>query len=437
MKRTILFMSLMVISGHVLAATVSFDQLASSADLTHTKYNSDLNTIYQKVNTNLDTGNVLDDTLTEADFADEINPRIRAYELDCELVSSGLLPGTTSGTLVGSVPAGTAYPRGYRINKASATAKTWTASMWTFVDIDINGDFTYSEIAIDGSTPAVAANSIRLARVSTDATQVTDVQDLRTTSCAAGPFSAISHAASEATLHDMFQYGSPIRAGSNTGWVQGLHVSFDTHTTFLVTRGSAHINGKYRAVSTDFTVTTGNDSPTTGGSGLDTGSIAASTTYNVFAVADQASVKGLSISYTTSATPGGVTNYKKIGSIKTDATSLFTSDDVLTTHAALVNEIVTGTFTGDGNDDRWLTIGFLDTSTEPEKIEIWSDAAVSRVTRIRGIPGDDSGLYDSAAVFEANNIQAIADNKFQVGTDASVNQNSTTMYYIAWGEQKQ
>ena len=60
--------------------SVSFDQLSVSGDLSVNKYNGDLNTIFQKVNTNIDTSNILDDTIDEADMSDNINPRIRTYE---------------------------------------------------------------------------------------------------------------------------------------------------------------------------------------------------------------------------------------------------------------------------------------------------------------------------------------------------------------------
>ena len=350
------FLSLLVIGSQSLSAgTISFDQLATSSDLTVAKYNADLNRIYQEFNSNTESSNIAVDTVAEVDMADDANPRLRTYEgAACEKVYTGLLPGTTSATLTGSIPSGTAYPLGYRVVKSSSTSKTWTASKWTFVDIDINGDFTFSEVAINGSTPAVATNSIRLARVSTDGTQVGSVQDLRTTSCATGPFSIIADVTSEASLADILKNGTPVRRFSIAGrtpqgWAQGALVSWDAHTTFKVTAGSLYINGKYRAVSQDISLTTANDSPSTGISGLDTGTVTGGPlTYYVYGVADQDAVATFSITYSTSASaPTGVTNYRYLGKIKTDATNLFTSNDAVTVHGVSEREVISAWINAD------------------------------------------------------------------------------------------
>lgn len=355
-----ILLPLLVIASQVIAyplyaGTVSFTQLAVSGDLTSSKYNGDLDTVYQKVNASIQTDNVLDDTITEPDFADDANPRIRTYEgASCEFVYTGLLPGTTSGTLSGSIPTGTAYPLGYRVIKSSSTAKTWTASRWTFVDIDINGNFTYSEVTIGGSTPSVAANSIRLARVSSDGTEVNDVQDLRTTSCTNGPFTNIGTGTGEANLDDVFRNGQWVRRFSAAGRTpQGLatgsFVSWDTHTTFKVTPGALYINGEYRAASTDITVPQTADDPTNGISGIDTGAIAASTTYYAYGVADQGAAKPFSVSFSTSASaPTGITNARLIGRIRTDANSLFVSRDLVTAHAISPRELVGAMVVFDG-----------------------------------------------------------------------------------------
>ena len=357
-KILFLLLSLIVTSSHVLSAgTVSFDQLATSSDLTATKYNADLNKIFQDHNSNIQSSNIANDTVAEVDMADDANPRIRTYEGgSCEKVYTGLLPTTTSGTLTGSVPSGTAYPLGYRVVKSSSTPKTWSASKWTFVDIDINGDFTFSEVALEGATPAVATNSIRLARVSTDATQVGSVQDLRTTSCTTGTFDGTAASTtSNVSLNEVLRTGQPVRRFSIAGrtpqgWAQGLFVSFDTISTFKVISGSAYINGVYRFVSTDITVTTGTDTPNAGISGLDTGTVTGGPLrYYVYAVADQDSVETYSITYSlSSSAPSGLTNYRLIGAINTDATNFFTSKDMVTVHAVSERELIGGWINFDG-----------------------------------------------------------------------------------------
>lgn len=357
-KITALLLSLIVIGSQniALAGIVSFDQVAVSNDITVAKYNADLNTIYTDHNSNIQTSNVKDGTLLVGDFDSSASPQVRTDEgAACDFVYTGLLSSTTVGTLTGSISAGTAYPVGYRISKSSATAKTFTASKWTFVDLDFNGNFQYSEVSINGATPSVAANSIRLERVSTDTTKIADVLDLRKTSCASGPFSAIADVAGEATLADLFTNGQPHRRFSPAGrtpngFAQGLFISYDTTTTFKVTSGSAYINGKYRSVSQDITVTTGADAPSTGGSGIDTGSVTGGPLkYYVYGVADQDSAKTLSISFSTSPTaPTGVTNARLLGAINIDNNNLFTSYDTVTAHAVYEKEIAGAWVTFDG-----------------------------------------------------------------------------------------
>jgi len=356
MRRFFSLILSLLISFPVYADVVSLDAnyVAGQTDMV-TKLNNDRTSLQDGVN-NISgvfsgspqtSGQVKADTIGEENMADDANPRIRTNEgASCaDLVVSGLLPATTVGTLVGSIPSGKAYPDGYRIDKTSSTPKTFTASKWTYIDLDINGTFQYSEVNIDASVPSVAANSARLARVSTDGTQIVAVQDLRTTSCTAGPFSAISDTSTGATLADIFSKGAPVRQFSHagatpSGYIQGMFVSYDTHTTFLVTSGSAYINGEYRYISEDTTVPTTTDDPSTGVSGIDTGSAATESKHYVFAVADQESVPTASVTWSQSATPSGLTNYRLIGSITTDASGLFTSNDVTTAHAVNSNEII-------------------------------------------------------------------------------------------------
>lgn len=378
LKASILCMSLVVISGQAWSATTSVDHVFTANDIHsstfHTKLNRDISQLLTGGINNINDANIVNDSLKEADMADEINPRIRTYEgASCAFVYTGLLPSTDSD-LTSDISAGTAYPDGYRVVKAAATAKTYTASKWTWVDLDKNGDFQYTELPIGSGTPAVAAYSIRLALVSTDSTTVNTVTDLRTTSCANGPFSNIGSATGESNLDDMLAKGKPIRksflGGQNSsGYSQGAYVSWSGHTTFTVTSGSLYINGEYRTASTDITVPNSADDPASSVSGIVSGSIAANTTYNVYAVADQNAVKPFSVSFGESAT--GLTNYRLIGQIKTDASSLFSSRDVLIANGVSERELVGGyiTFNGTG------TVAVLDSFN------------------VSGITDDGTGLY--------------------------------------------
>jgi len=130
-------------------------------------------------------------TISTSSLDANANPEYRWGEGFNEYVFTGLLPPTTSGTLISTTTAGTAYVEEDATLKMKrvvkdATAHTYTASKWTYVDLSSTGVFTYSEVSIGGSEPAVAANSIRLARVSSDSTQVAAVRDDRVTALSVG-----------------------------------------------------------------------------------------------------------------------------------------------------------------------------------------------------------------------------------------------------------
>ena len=93
-------------------------------------------------------------------------------------VVSGLV--VTQDTLLdGDMSAGTAYITQALISVDAVTARAFTVSVDTYVDVGDDGVVTYSEVAIDVSAPALAADAIRLYKVVTDATEITSIVDLR------------------------------------------------------------------------------------------------------------------------------------------------------------------------------------------------------------------------------------------------------------------
>ena len=72
-------------------------------------------------------------------------------------------------TRYGSMTAGTVYINGQKVSVSAVTSRLFTASKDTYVDVDSNGALTYSEVANNASSPALAANSIRLAIIVTAA----------------------------------------------------------------------------------------------------------------------------------------------------------------------------------------------------------------------------------------------------------------------------
>ena len=130
---------------------------------------------------NIQAGSISTDSLNA-----NANPENRWNEAFNDFVYTGLLPPTTSGTLTSTTTAGTAYISGVRVLK-DATANTYTASRWTFVDLDKDGNYSYTAQTIGAAPePSIASNTLRLARVSSDTTQVFAVRDDRVTSISLG-----------------------------------------------------------------------------------------------------------------------------------------------------------------------------------------------------------------------------------------------------------
>jgi len=438
-----LFLALFLVSPNLYADVVSLtsNYVAGQSDVV-SKLNSDRIGLTNSVNniegatassTVQSYGQVKGDTISEENMADDANPRIRTNDgASCaDLVVSGLLPTTTTATLTGSIPAGVAYPDGYYVEKTTATPKVFTASKDTYLYIQTNGTFYYDEQANGASDPGARTNAARLAKIVTDGTEITSVTDQRTTSCTSGPFSVIKDATNEASLDDLLKNGSPIVKDYDNGWIQGVHVEYKDSTNFTITPGSAYINGKYRSVSVDVTVPTTADTPSTGVSGIDTGSLAASTTYNIFTVADQDTVKTFSVTYSASATPAGCTNYRKIGTINTNEVSVFsTSSDVTTVHAVNNRQLIKGwiCFNGTGTiaiNDSYNVSGLADNATGDYTVtwnkdfddtnycaisdcEQGQQSAIESATKAAGSVVVNTGGWDSGAAVDSSQVYLMA-----------------------------
>ena len=90
-------------------------------------------------------------------------------------------------------------------------------------------------------------------------------------------------------------------------------------------------------------------------------------------------------------------------------------------------DIVTGTYTGNGSDNRNITgIGFL-----PKWVII--QGSTNHTVHKSTITGDstDNTQYGTIIADLSNAIQALNSDGFQVGTDGTVNTNTATYYYVA------
>jgi hypothetical protein len=177
MKKLLLTLGILLIGTSAYAYTpISPDNYISPDDVTIGRLEGNQNIIVNAIN-NADGGNIKAGTITNSQLDSNTSPVTRWSESFNNYVYTGLL-APTSSNLTSTTTAGTAYIQGARVVK-DATANTYTASQWTYVDLSNNGTYTYSATSINGSVPAVATNSIRLFRVSSDATTINTVRDDR------------------------------------------------------------------------------------------------------------------------------------------------------------------------------------------------------------------------------------------------------------------
>lgn len=127
-----------------------------------------------------DNGTIKNDSISDQQmFTDPLDPVLRASEIMFDHVASGLVwtADAAGSTRAASMTAGVVYINGKRITVAAVTARLFTASKDTYVDVLDNGDGTgtlvYQETTnSNGTSPALAANSVRIAVIVTGASNI-------------------------------------------------------------------------------------------------------------------------------------------------------------------------------------------------------------------------------------------------------------------------
>jgi hypothetical protein len=97
-------------------------------------------------------------------------------------VISGFTGSDPGATLTMTMLEGEAYIRGVTFSIStgdSELTKTYTASKDTYVDLQSDGTFTYTEVANGGAVPSIPSLHIRIMKVVTDGTEITSVTDMR------------------------------------------------------------------------------------------------------------------------------------------------------------------------------------------------------------------------------------------------------------------
>ena len=304
MKRIAIVIGILLMATNAMAGLITFD---SSAVLTRSYLNNTFSTIIDEMNGSIDTDNLASSAVTSNDIATAVNPLVRDAENIGEYVYTGLLPPTATG-LASTTTAGTAYVENdgddtlHRVVKA-ATAKTYTASKDTYVYLDFTGTYSYEEVANNAAQPTTPDNSILLAKVVTDATDVSSVTDLRQT--------------------------TPANLRIYLDYARGCTISRDADDVdkINITRGEIELasTDKVRRNTSSTSVNFG----TTGRGALDTGSLAANQFYYVFAVADDDNSTNFECIASISSTDAtGVTGERLIGWCYPASSSIISPDSV-------------------------------------------------------------------------------------------------------------
>ena len=101
-------------------------------------------------------------------------PALAIYPFD--FVSSGCVwTGDSLGaSLAASMTAGVVVINGTPVSISAVTARAFTASKDTYVDVGVDGVVDYPEVANNAASPALAANHMRIAIIVTDGTDIQD-----------------------------------------------------------------------------------------------------------------------------------------------------------------------------------------------------------------------------------------------------------------------
>lgn len=235
MKKVILGTLLfLLLASTAYAGVVTVDAFLSADSVTIAHLEQFRTRVVDGIN-NPDGGNLQNNSVTHSKLDANSDPVNRWSESFNDYAYTGLLPTTTSGTLTSVTSAGTAYVQGYRVVK-DATSHLYTATKDTYIDLNYNGTYTYSEVGVGASAPTVATNSIRLAKVTTNGSEITAVTDLRVTSIQIG-----------STNEDFY--------------IAGFGVSDDAVTTISVAPGAAKIGTTFvgKIANTPLDITSASD----------------------------------------------------------------------------------------------------------------------------------------------------------------------------------
>ena len=307
MKRIMaLTLGLLLITSNCFATLATYTTISSDAGVTTTALNDRYSEIKTILNGNIESVNIKDGTISSEDISVAANPLKRDGENIGEYVYSGLTIANSASTAI-TITAGVAYVQddgnGYLHRVATAaTNKTLpniNKDYWIY--LDYAGAFTYQEVAT-GASGILPPNSIVIAKAAVGAVATTITDQRQTT---------------------------PVNLRIYSYYKNGLVISRDTASATIITIGPGDIElgtaGKKRA-NTDFVSVSFS---TAGIGGLDTGAIAPSTYYYIFACpSDTNAVNFKGIVSTSSTDAATVTNERLIGWCYSNAASTISTDSI-------------------------------------------------------------------------------------------------------------
>lgn len=131
---------------------------------------------------NVEAAQIVDGTIVASKLDDSVSPVTRYPETGGQnfvVDAENWITTTTSIDLNYTVPSFEPYVSGIRLVNAGF-ARLYTALRDTYIDIDSTGALTFSEVSNGATAPSQTAGTLRLLKVVTDATMVTDVVTLAT-----------------------------------------------------------------------------------------------------------------------------------------------------------------------------------------------------------------------------------------------------------------
>ena len=164
--------------GLISPQQVSDGTTADSSDI-----NTPINTIANEFNGNIDNANIktaaaIDGSklaaasVTNTQLATAVSPVTRTDDRGIDWVASGCVwtGDSYGGSLAASMTAGVVCVDGIRATVSAVTARAFTASKDTYVDISSAGTITYTEVSNNAASPALSAGNVRVAIIQSGAT---------------------------------------------------------------------------------------------------------------------------------------------------------------------------------------------------------------------------------------------------------------------------